>query len=394
MQNKKLSPAWTLAALAISAFAIGSAEFISVGIMPLIIKSFNVTIAQAGLTVSLYAMGVMLGAPILTSLTTRFNRKTLLIAIMISFILGNTIAALAPTFVMLLIGRIISALAHGLFMTIASVVAADVVAPNKRASAISVMFTGLTVATVTGVPLGTYIGQILNWRSSFIFLILLGLIGMIGSLILVPNNLPKAQPSNAKGFLRILNQPKLLLIILITALGYGATYPVYTYISSILKNQMGWSDGAIVIILVVYGLAVAIGNTLGGRLANVKPLNALLKMFIGLGAALFLVWISLNTHYFGLIAVLLMGLFAFMNVPGLQLYMLQLAEELTPSEVNLASSLNISAFNIGIIIGSTVGGFAASNDMIAMTPWMGIAMLVIGILLIFYLMRSVAAEKQ
>ncbi|MQS89168.1 MFS transporter [Companilactobacillus mishanensis] len=394
MQNKKLSPAWTLAALAISAFAIGSAEFISVGIMPLIIKSFNVTIAQAGLTVSLYAMGVMLGAPILTSLTTRFNRKTLLIAIMISFILGNTIAALAPTFVMLLIGRIISALAHGLFMTIASVVAADVVAPNKRASAISVMFTGLTVATVTGVPLGTYIGQILNWRSSFIFLILLGLIGMIGSLILVPNNLPKAQPSNARGFLRILNQPKLLLIILITALGYGATYPVYTYISSILKNQMGWSDGAIVIILVVYGLAVAIGNTLGGRLANVKPLNALLKMFIGLGAALFLVWISLNTHYFGLIAVLLMGLFAFMNVPGLQLYMLQLAEELTPSEVNLASSLNISAFNIGIIIGSTVGGFAASNDMIAMTPWMGIAMLVIGILLIFYLMRSVAAEKQ
>ncbi|MQS52510.1 MFS transporter [Companilactobacillus mishanensis] len=394
MKNKKLSPAWTLAALAISAFAIGSAEFISVGIMPLIIKSFNVTIAQAGLTVSLYAMGVMLGAPILTSLTTRFNRKTLLIAIMISFILGNTIAALAPTFVMLLIGRIISALAHGLFMTIASVVAADVVAPNKRASAISVMFTGLTVATVTGVPLGTYIGQILNWRSSFIFLILLGLIGMIGSLILVPNNLPKAQPSNAKGFLRILNQPKLLLIILITALGYGATYPVYTYISSILKNQMGWSDGAIVIILVVYGLAVAIGNTLGGRLANVKPLNALLKMFIGLGAALFLVWISLNTHYFGLIAVLLMGLFAFMNVPGLQLYMLQLAEELTPSEVNLASSLNISAFNIGIIIGSTVGGFAASNDMIAMTPWMGIAMLVIGILLIFYLMRSLAAEKQ
>ncbi|AKP68041.1 MFS transporter [Companilactobacillus ginsenosidimutans] len=394
MQNKKISPTWTLAALAISAFAIGSAEFISVGIMPLIIKSFDVTIAQAGLTVSLYAMGVMLGAPILTTLTTKFNRKNLLIGIMISFIIGNTIAALAPTFIILLIGRIISALAHGLFMTIASVVAADVVAPNKRASAIAVMFTGLTVATVTGVPLGTYIGQILNWRSSFIFLILLGLIGMIGSIILVPKNLPKAQPSNASGFWRILKQPKLLLIILITALGYGATYPVYTYISSILKNQMGWSDSAIVIILVVYGLAVAIGNTLGGRLANVKPLNALLKMFVGLGVALFLVWISLNTHYFGLVAVLLMGLFAFMNVPGLQLYMLQLAEELTPSEVNLASSLNISAFNIGIIIGSTVGGFAASNDMIAMTPWMGIAMLVIGILLIFYLMRSVSAEKQ
>ncbi|WP_125710892.1 MFS transporter [Companilactobacillus zhongbaensis] len=393
MKNTKISATWTLMALAISAFAIGSAEFISVGIMPLIIKSFNVSIAQAGLTVSLYAMGVMFGAPILTTLTTKFNRKNLLLAIMISFIIGNTIAAIAPTFIILLAGRIISALAHGLFMTIASVLAADVVAPNKRASAIAIMFTGLTVATVTGVPLGTYIGQILNWRSSFIFLVLLGIIGLIGSWILVPNNLSKSQPSDAKGFIRILKQPKLILIILITALGYGATYPVYTYISSILSEQMGWSEGAIVIILVVYGLAVAIGNTVGGRLANVKPLKALLKMFVGLGVTLFLVWISLNTHYFGLIAVMLMGLFAFMNVPGLQLYMLQLAEELTPTEINLASALNISAFNIGIIIGSTLGGFAASNEMIAITPWMGIAMLVIGIGLIFYLMKTVATQK-
>lgn len=393
MKNTKISATWTLMALAISAFAIGSAEFISVGIMPLIIKSFNVSIAQAGLTVSLYAMGVMFGAPILTTLTTKFNRKNLLLAIMISFIVGNTIAAIAPTFIILLAGRIISALAHGLFMTIASVVAADVVAPNKRASAIAIMFTGLTVATVTGVPLGTYIGQILNWRSSFIFLVLLGVIGLIGSWILVPNNLSKSQPSDAKGFIRILKQPKLILIILITALGYGATYPVYTYISSILSEQMGWSEGAIVIILVVYGLAVAIGNTVGGRLANVKPLNALLKMFVGLGVTLFLVWISLNTHYFGLVAVMLMGLFAFMNVPGLQLYMLQLAEELTPTEINLASALNISAFNIGIIIGSTLGGFAASNEMIAITPWMGIAMLLVGIGLIFYLMKTVATQK-
>lgn len=394
MQNTKISSTWTLAALAISAFAIGSAEFISVGIMPLIIKSFNITIAQAGLTVSLYAMGVMLGAPILTTLTTRIDRKKLLIGIMVSFIIGNTVSAFAPTFVILLLGRIITALSHGLFMTIASVVAADVVAPIKRASAIAIMFTGLTVATVTGVPLGTYIGQALNWRSSFIFLILLGIVGMIGSFILVPNNLSKATPSNLKGFVRIMKQPKLILIILITALGYGATYPVYTYISTILNQQMGWSDGAIVIILIVYGLAVAIGNTMGGRLANVKPLNALLKMFIGLAATLFLVWVTLNTHYFGLVAVMLMGLFAFMNVPGLQLYMLQLAEELTPSEVNLASSLNISAFNIGIIIGSTMGGFAASNNMIAITPWLGIAMLLLGVILIFYLMRSVSAQKR
>lgn len=392
--QKQFSSKLTLMALAISAFAIGSAEFISVGIMPLIIKSFHITIAQAGLTVSLYALGVMIGAPILTTLTTKINRKKLLLAIMLSFIVGNLIAALAPNFIILLIGRIITALAHGLFMTIASVVAADVVAPDKRASAIAVMFTGLTVATVTGVPLGTFIGQNLTWQSSFLFLVLLGLIGLTGSFILVPNNLPKGQASSIKGFLNILKQPKLILIILITALGYGATYPVYTYISSILNQQMGWSQEAIVIILIVYGLAVALGNTVGGKVANVKPLNALLKMFIGLGITLFLVWISLHTHYFGLVAVMLMGLFAFMNVPGLQLYMLQLAEELTPAEVNLASSLNISAFNVGIIIGSTMGGFAATNNMIAITPWLGIAMLIIGIILIFYLMKTVTIKKQ
>ncbi|WP_334351989.1 MFS transporter [Companilactobacillus sp. HBUAS56257] len=385
--NKKISSTWILLSLAISAFAIGSTEFISVGIMPLLTKTFGISLAQGGLTVSIYATGIMFGAPILALVTNRWDRKKLLIGIMVSFIIGNLLAALAPNFTILLAGRVIAALSHGIFMTIASLIAADVVAPNKRASAIAVMFTGLTVATITGVPIGTFIGQTFNWRMSFLFLVALGLIGLITNIILVPNELPLPKPTSAKGIWKILKQPQLLLILLVTALGYGATFPVYTYLSTILNKNMHWSQNAIVIILIFYGVAVAIGNTLGGKWANKSPLTALLKMFIGLGLALVVIRLTINFHFLGLLAVLLLGLFAFMNVPGLQLYIVQLAEKYTPNEVPLASALNISAFNVGITLGSTIGGQAVAHSQLVNTPWIGIGMLVLGILLIAILKR-------
>ena len=385
--NKKVSSTWILLSLAISAFAIGSTEFISVGIMPLLTKTFGISLAQGGLTVSIYAIGIMFGAPILALVTNRWDRKKLLIGIMISFIIGNLLAALAPSFTILLAGRVIAALSHGIFMTIASLIAADVVAPNKRASAIAVMFTGLTVATITGVPIGTFIGQTFNWRMSFLFLVALGLIGLITNMILVPNELPLPKPTSVSGIWKILKQPQLLLILLVTALGYGATFPVYTYLSTILNKNMNWSQSAIVIILIFYGVTVAIGNTLGGKWANKSPLSALLKMFLGLGVALVVVRLTINFHFLGLLAILLLGLFAFMNVPGLQLYIVQLAEKYTPNEVPLASALNISAFNVGITMGSTIGGQAVAHHQLINTPWIGIGMLVLGILLIAILKR-------
>lgn len=174
-QERKISPTLTLLALAVSAFAIGSTEFISVGVMPLIMQTFHVSLATAGLTVSVYAAGVMIGAPIFTSLTSRVPRKVLLLSIMITFIIGNLITAAAPIFSILLVGRVVAAFAHGLFMSVATVIAASVVDPMRRASAIATMFTGLTVATVTGVPLGTFIGQHASWRISFIVIALIGL---------------------------------------------------------------------------------------------------------------------------------------------------------------------------------------------------------------------------
>ncbi|MDT2596745.1 MFS transporter [Enterococcus dongliensis] len=389
--EKKLSPNFTLLALAINAFAIGSTEFISVGLLPMIVKSFNVTLAQAGLTVSLYALGVTIGAPLLTILTGKWNRRNLMIGIMLLFISGNLLAAFAPTFPILLLGRVLAALAHGIFMSVSTVIAADVVAPSRRASAIAIMFTGLTVATVTGVPLGTFIGQQTTWNMSFIFIAVVGLLGLIASSFLVPHQLPIPGKVDLKGFVRIFTNKPLVLSFLITAFGYGGTFSAYTYLSPILEN-FGFSANAVVIILIVYGVMVAIGNTIGGRLANEKPLASLLNMFGLLLAALLFLFITIliGTTFLGLLAAIILGLFAFMNVPGLQLYVVQLAEKYVPQDITLASAFNIAAFNVGITLGSTVGAQVTDKIGIAYTPLFGAVIVLFAILFVLQIKRSEA----
>ncbi|MFJ8246791.1 MFS transporter [Peribacillus asahii] len=379
-QSKKPSAKLTLLALAISAFGIGSTEFISVGLLPLITDDFGISLSTAGLTVSIYALGVTVGAPLLTALTSRLSRKTVLLLVMTIFIVGNLTAAIAPIFSILLIGRIISALSHGVFMSIASVIAADVVEPNKRASAIAFMFTGLTLATVTGVPLGTFIGQVTDWRMSFIFIVIIGIIGIIGLIsnaFLVPNQLSKGNPISLRDIGKVLGSIRMLLILFITAIGYGGAFVVYTYVSPILEQYMGYSSHAVVIILVVYGICVAIGNTLGGHFANQNPLRSIFIIFVGLALALLGIGYALESPIIGLIMVLIMGLFMFMNVPGLQLYAVLLSEKYVPSAITMASALNISAFNIGIFLGSYIGGFIIHHQSLAHTPLYGFLMVML-----------------
>ncbi|MGE7690928.1 MFS transporter [Lysinibacillus sp. NPDC097214] len=378
MKDTKLPNAkLTLLALAISAFGIGSTEFISVGLLPLITEDFDITLSTAGLTVSIYALGVTIGAPLLTALTSRISRKNVLLLVMVLFIIGNLLAALAPSFSLLLAGRVISALAHGVFMSIASVIAADVVAPNKRASAIAFMFTGLTLATVTGVPLGTFIGQITGWRMSFIFIVLIGIIGLISNALLVPSQLSKGNPISIRDIGKVLGNIRMLLILFITAIGYGGAFIVYTYVSPILEQYMGYSPKAIVVILVGYGIFVAIGNTLGGHFANNNPLRSIFIIFIGLALSLLGIGFFLESSFIGLMMVFMMGLFMFMNVPGLQLYAVQLSEKYIPSAISMASALNISAFNIGIFLGSYIGGFIIRHQSLAHTPIYGFALVML-----------------
>ncbi|MEK5240303.1 MFS transporter [Paenibacillus sp. FSL L8-0470] len=360
-----------LLALAISAFAIGTTEFVSVGLLPLIADDLHISVTTAGLTVTLYALGVTFGAPVLTSLTTAVSRKTLLLALMLLFIAGNSLAAAADGIAVLLTARVISALSHGLFMSIASTIAADLVPEDRRASAISVMFTGLTVATVTGVPLGTFLGQQLGWRAAFIAIVITGIAALIGNLVLVPSGLRKGTKTPLRDQVKLVTNGRLLLAFAITALGYGGTFVVFTYLSPLLHDISGFKEKTVAVILLVYGIAIAIGNVIGGKAANRKPMNALFYMFALQAVVLLVLAFTAPFKAAALITIFFMGLLAFMNVPGLQVFVVMLADRYAPSARDIASAVNIAAFNAGIAIGAYLGGLVTDHMGLIHTTWVG-----------------------
>lgn len=379
---------FAILALAMSAFAIGMTEFISVGLLPLIKDSFNTTISLAGLTVSLYAVGVTIGAPLLTPLTNKIKRKHLLIGIMLIFIIANTLAAFSTTFSMLLAMRVLSALMHGVFMSIATAIASDLVSPDKRSSAIAMMFTGLTVATITGVPLGTWIGQQFGWEALFITIAIIGFLSLVINIISVPNDLNEYEQASMLEQLTVFKNKSLMMVYLITALGYGGTFVVYTYLTTLLTDTLHYSDDAVVILLVIYGVMVAIGNTLGGKLTNNRPMQVLIGIFLIQAIVLLIVGVTVSHQILGTIAILIMGLFAFMNVPGLQLIVVLFAERKNKATTNFASSLNIASFNIGITLGSVIGGYVLNHFSITMTPYFGFAMVLIASAMMYMVYKN------
>jgi MFS transporter, DHA1 family, inner membrane transport protein len=383
----------SLMALAISAFGIGTTEFVPVGLLSSLAGDLKIPITLAGLLISGYAMGVAIGAPVLTVLTNKMNRKTLLMLLMVVFIVGNSVAALSTSFGLLLAARFITAFSHGVFFSIGSTIAADLVPEHKRASAIAFMFTGLTVATVTGVPLGTFIGQVFGWRSTFWAVAILGVIAIIASAILVPKNLKKAPPAKFSDNLKILTNGPLLLAFSITALGYGGTFVAFTFLAPILEDITGFAPSVVSVILLVYGVAIAIGNTIGGRAANKNPLKALLWMFLIQAVVLIILSFTAPFKIVGSITIFFLGLFAFMNVPGLQIYVVQLAEKYVPSAVDVASALNIAAFNVGIAIGAFIGGFVVDSIGLIHTPWIG-GVMVLGAALLTLWSSSLESKRK
>ncbi|MBE9913189.1 MFS transporter [Paenibacillus donghaensis] len=379
-QNNRKS-IFALLALAISAFAIGTTEFISVGLLPLIARDLHISVTLTGLTVTLYALGVTIGAPVLTSLTINMSRKKLLLGIMLVFIAGNSTAALAGGIAMLLAGRVISAFAHGVFMSIGTTIAADIVPENRRASAIAILFSGLTIATVTGVPLGTFIGQQLSWRTAFLSIALIGVIAFIANMILIPSHLRKGKKTPVREQIKLVTNGRLLLAFLMTALGYGGTFVVFTYLSPLLYHVTGFKESTAAFILLLYGIAIAIGNIIGGKTANRNPLSALLVMFSLQAVVLLLLTFTAPYKTAALITVFLMGLLAFMNVPGLQAYVLVLAERFVPKAVDVASAVNIAAFNAGIALGAYLGGVVTETIGLVHTGWVGAVMVTAAALL-------------
>lgn len=368
----------SLLILALSAFAIGTTEFVIVGLIPTIAADLQVSLPSAGLLVSLYALGVAIGAPVLTALTGRVPRKTLLVALMVLFTVGNVIAFLAPGYTSLIAARILTGLAHGVFFSIGSIIATAVVPKEKAASAIAIMFTGLTVALVTGVPLGTFIGQHLGWRATFLAVAGLGVIALLGALLFVPRSVPQSAPASFRQQLAVLAQPRLLLVYAMTALGYGGTFLAFTYLAPILQDVTGFSANAVSLVLLVYGVSVAIGNLWGGRMADrMGPVPALKRIFALLAVVLFVLTFTAYNTWLMLLTVLALGAVAFGNVPGLQVYVVKQAQRYAPQATDVASGLNIAAFNIGIALGASLGGLVVENIGLMHTPWLG-ALVVLG----------------
>ncbi len=371
-----------LLALTLSAFAIGTTEFVIVGLLPTVAADLSISIPSAGLLVSLYALGVAIGAPVLTALTGKLPRKALLLALMALFTAGNLLAWQAPRYETLVAARILTGLAHGVFFSIGSTIATGLVPREKAASAIAIMFTGLTVALVTGVPLGTFIGQHFGWRETFLAVSVLGVVAFIGSAVFVPRHIAHTPPASLAQQAQVLVEPRLLLVYAKTAIGYGGTFIPFTFLASILTDISGFSASAVGWVMLVYGVSVAVGNLWGGKLADrLGPIPALRIIFALLAAVLLVLQFTAPHPWLAVGTVLLWGAVAFGNVPGLQVYVVKQAERFTPQAVDVASGLNIAAFNLGIAGAAWAGGLIVTHLGLKHTPWIGALVVLVSLAL-------------
>lgn len=356
-----------LYALTAGAFGIGVTEFVIMGLLLEVSTDLAVSISAAGLLISGYALGVMVGAPVMTVMTGRWSRKTVLLALMVIFVLGNVASALAPSYATLMAARVLTSFAHGTFFGVGSVVATGLVAADKRASAIAIMFTGLTVATILGVPFGTWLGQAFGWRSTFWAVALIGLLALAVIALYVPRDKAAPESSDWRQDVRVLVRPAVLLGLLTTVLGFGGMFAVFTYIAPMLTQLTGFTDAAVSPILLVFGGGLMIGNLVGGKLADWRlvptMLGTLVVLAIVLGAMTFVVHDKILMVAF----VGLLGAAAFATVPALQMWVLEKAQGAGQS---LASSFNIGAFNLGNAAGAWLGGAVIDRGLgLGALPW-------------------------
>lgn len=355
-----------LYALTAGAFGIGTTEFVIMGLLMQVAADLQVTIAAAGLLISGYALGVFVGAPLLTAATSRMPRKAVLVALMVIFTVGNLACAISPNYTVLMIARVITSLAHGTFFGVGAVVATGLVSADRKASAISIMFTGLTVATLLGVPAGAWLGLQFGWRATFWAVTAIGVIATMIIATLVPADRSDAAPMAFRQELKAVARPQVMLGLSMTVLGFGGMFTVYTYIQPLLTQISGFSDEAVSPILLVFGVGMIAGNLLGGRFADRRLAPALLGTLFALAAVMALMTFALRSQWATVLFVGLLGAAAFATVSPLQLWVLQKAG----GAQSLASSLNIGAFNLGNAFGAWLGGMVIMHGPgLQALPW-------------------------
>ncbi|WP_256668491.1 MFS transporter [Nocardia cyriacigeorgica] len=356
-----------LLALTLGAFAIGTTEFIVVGLLPDIAADYAVSIPTAGLLVTGYALGVVAGAPVMTGLGTRVSRKRMLLGSLLLLIAGNLLSALAPSFALMLTGRIVASLAHGAFFGIGAVVAGSLVAAERKAGAIAIMFTGLTAATVVGVPLGTLLGQQFGWRLTFALVAVIGVIGMVGVVALIPEQ-PAPREARLRSEFSALANPQVLLAMAMTVLGFGGVFAAITYLAPMMTDVTGYAETSVTWLLVLFGLGMFAGNLIGGRYAD-RHLMPMLYIALGLLAAvLALFTVTAHSKPLAAITIVLIGALGFATVPPLQKRVLDQAA----GAPTLASAINIGAFNLGNALAAWLGGLVISAGLGYTAPnWVG-----------------------
>ena len=379
-----------LIALALGGFGIGLTEFVIAGLLPEVAADLHVNEAAAGWLISGYALGVAVGALALTATVIRQPRKRVLLGLMILFIIGNLLCATADTYTMMLVGRIVASLCHGAFFGIGSVVAADMVAPDKRSGAIAIMFTGLTLANVLGVPFGTFIGQAFGWQAAFWFITMIGVIAFAGIATLVPASANARSETSLRAELGAFRSGQVWLSLVVTVLGYGGMFGAFTYIAFTLTSVSGFDASAVPWLLVLFGVGLFAGNIVGGKAAD-KKLDVTLLVLFALLAVVLAAFAMFADHPVAAVVLLVaMGAIGFGTVPGLQTRIMNFAG----TAETLASSANIAAFNVGNAVGAWLGGIAITAGLGYTSPlWVGSALTLAGLAVMVFAASNARRRK-
>lgn len=376
-----------LFALAVAAFGIGTTEFVIMGLLPDVARDLGVTIPAAGMLVTGYALGVTIGAPIVAIATANMPRRTALLSLIGLFIIGNVLCALSPNYTVLMLARVVTAFCHGAFFGIGSVVAAGLVAPNRRAQAIALMFAGLTLANVLGVPFGTALGQQLGWRSTFWAVTVIGILAAIALALWLPKKIEMQKTSLLQEF-AVLKDKQVLMVLGISALASASLFSVFTYITPILEDVTGLTPHAVTLVLLVFGLGLTVGSAVGGKLADWRLMPSLISFLVALAVILTVFTLTMRTPLPAVITIFIWGVLAFAIVPPLQVLVVERAR----AAPNLASTLNQGAFNLGNAGGAWFGGMAISAGFQLTTlPYVGVVVVVLALGLTLW---SAAIERN
>ncbi|MGW1156893.1 MFS transporter [Streptomyces sp. NPDC002519] len=365
-----------LLALAVGAFGIGTTEFVMMGLLPNVADDLHISIPTAGHLVSAYALGVVIGAPLLAAVTSRLARRTVLIGLMALFVVGNALSALAPGYDALLAARFLSGLPHGAFFGVGAVVATGLVAPERKARSVSLMFLGLTVANIAGVPVATLMGQHLGWRATFLGVSAIGVAAIVSLSLLIPHDHTHTTAGGLRGELAALRSLPVWLALGTTVAGFGALFAAYSYITPMLTDAAGYADASVTLLLALFGVGATIGNLVGGRLADHSLRGTLFGGLLALAVVLGVFPPLLHAEWSAAVAVVLLGMAAFVTGSPLQLMVMEKASA-APS---LASSANQAAFNLANAGGAWIGGLALAAGLGVTSPALaGAALAVLGL---------------